>query len=242
MEMVKFIEVNKRFGRLQVLKDVSIDVEEGIKTAILGPNGSGKTTLIKTLLGMVIPDSGDVIFKGESVLGKYKYRREIVYMPQIALFPQNLTVKELLELIPKLRKQEAKYDDLVDRFGVNEFMHKKMNALSGGMRQKVNLVLAFMFDVPLVILDEPTNGLDPVAVLELKKLLYEEEKKGRTIMFTSHIMDFVQQMADRIVFLLEGVVNFEGTVSEILTETGTSNLEEAVASLIIQNQNQKAYV
>ena len=240
--MVKFIEVNKRFGRLQVLKDVSINVEEGIKTAILGPNGSGKTTLIKTLLGMVIPDSGDVIFKGESVLGKYKYRREIVYMPQIALFPQNLTVKELLELIPKLRKQEAKYDDLVDRFGVNEFMHKKMNALSGGMRQKVNLVLAFMFDVPLVILDEPTNGLDPVAVLELKKLLYEEEKKGRTIMFTSHIMDFVQQMADRIVFLLEGVVNFEGTVSEILTETGTSNLEEAVASLIIQNQNQKAYV
>ena len=239
--MVRFIEVCKRFGKLKVLNNVSIDVEEGIRTAILGPNGSGKTTLIKTLLGMVIPNSGDVIFKGTSVLGKYAYRKEIVYMPQIALFPQNLTVKELLALIPKLRKQNAKYDDLVNRFGVNEFMHKKMNALSGGMRQKVNLVLAFMFDVPLIILDEPTNGLDPVAVLELKKLLREEEKKGRTIIFTSHIMDFVQQMADRIVFLLEGHVKFNGTVAEILNKTGSETLEEAVASLIIHNQKQEVH-
>jgi len=241
MEMVRFIEVNKKFGKLQVLDNVSIDVEEGIRTAILGPNGSGKTTLIKTLLGMVIPDSGEVLFKGESVLGKYKYRREIVYMPQIALFPQNLTVKELLDLIPKLRMQPAKYDGLIERFGVNEFMHKKMNALSGGMRQKVNLVLAFMFDVPLIILDEPTNGLDPVAVLELKKLLREEEEKGRTIIFTSHIMDFVQQMADRIVFLLEGVVKFKGTVEEILQETDSTSLEEAVASLILKSQKVHNY-
>ncbi|NPA34266.1 MAG: ABC transporter ATP-binding protein [Chlorobi bacterium] len=239
--MVRFIEVNKKFGKLQVLDNVSIDVEEGIRTAILGPNGSGKTTLIKTLLGMVIPDSGEVLFKGESVLGKYKYRREIVYMPQIALFPQNLTVKELLDLIPKLRMQPAKYDGLIERFGVNEFMHKKMNALSGGMRQKVNLVLAFMFDVPLIILDEPTNGLDPVAVLELKKLLREEEEKGRTIIFTSHIMDFVQQMADRIVFLLEGVVKFKGTVEEILQETDSTSLEEAVASLILKSQKVHNY-
>ncbi len=239
--MVRFIEVCKRFGKLQVLDNVSIDVEKGIRTAILGPNGSGKTTLIKTLLGMVIPDSGDVLFKGESVIGKHKYRREIVYMPQIALFPQNLTVKELLDLIPKLRRQSARYDGLIERFGVNEFMHKKMNALSGGMRQKVNLVLAFMFDVPLIILDEPTNGLDPVAVLELKKLLREEEEKGRTIIFTSHIMDFVQQMADRIVFLLEGVVKFKGTVEEILQETDSSSLEEAVASLILKNQKVKDY-
>jgi len=239
--MVQFIEVSKKFGKLVILNKVSIDIEEGLRTAILGPNGSGKTTLIKTLLGMVVPDTGTILFRGNPILKQWRYRREIAYMPQVASFPQNLTVKELLELIPKIRKQKANYNDLVERFGINAFMHKKINMLSGGMKQKVNLALAFMFDVPLIILDEPTNGLDPVSLLQLKKLLYEEEKKGKTIIFTSHVMDFVQQMANKIVFLLEGVVRFQGDTLKILKERDAHSLEEAIASLMLKNQSHKSY-
>ncbi len=238
MALVRFHHIHKRFGPLEVLRGISVDILEGQRTAILGPNGSGKTTLIKTLLGMVIPDRGEVLFKGQSVIGKYLYRQEMVYMPQIAIFPHNLTVKELIALVPRLRRQPAHPDPLIERFEVHHFLEKRMNELSGGMKQKVNLVLAFMFDVPLLILDEPTNGLDPIATIELKKLMEEETHKGKTIIFSSHLMEFVQHMAQRIVFLLEGHIYFEGTIEALLHSTETASVEAAVAQLMKQSHAQ----
>ncbi len=232
MALVRFHDIHKRFGPLKVLQGISLDITAGKRTAILGPNGSGKTTLIKTLLGMVLPDAGDVFFRDASVLGKYQYRKALVYMPQIAIFPHNLRVRELIALVPRLRQQPARPEPVIERFGVGEFMHKRMNALSGGMKQKVNLVLAFMFDAPLLILDEPTNGLDPLATLELKKLMKEETARGKTILFSSHLMSFVQQLAEHIVFLLEGKIYFQGAPEALLHSTGTDSVEEAVAWLM----------
>lgn len=230
--MVNIKEIHKTFGQLHVLKGVSFDLNKAGIFTILGPNGSGKTTLIKSILGMVVPDSGDIFIDNYRVNGSPEYRENLDYLPQIARFPDNLTVKELISFIKTLRKKSTREDELISLFGLEAFLDKKLGTLSGGTRQKVNLVLTFMFDSPLVILDEPTSGLDPVSVVKLKGLLVDEKARGKTIIITTHILDFVEQHADRILFLLEGRMYFDGTVAEIKAQTGESSLEPAIAHLL----------
>jgi len=211
---------------------LDLNIHEGGIFAILGPNGSGKTTLIKCILGMVIPDSGNVLLQNESVLKKWSYRNDINYLPQIANFPANLTVIELLEMVKNLRPKQASEARLIDLFGLQPFLDKKLGYLSGGTKQKVNLVLTFMFDSRLYILDEPTNGLDPVSLIRLKALIAEEKTKGKTILITTHIMSLVEEIADEIVFLLDGNIYFKGSVSSLKEMTKEKNLEHAIAKII----------
>ena len=117
-------------------------------------------------------------------------------------------------------------------FGLNEFLNKKLGNLSGGTKQKVNLVLTFMFDSDLIILDEPTTGLDPIALIHLKNLIKKEKKLGKTILITTHIMSVVEELADEIVFLLDGKIYFKGSVEELKKQTSQTNLEHAIANLI----------
>lgn len=234
--MIEIRDIHKRFGKNQVLKGVDLQVKENGIIAVLGPNGSGKTTLIKSILGMVLPTKGDILLDGKSIRKDWRYRNTIDYLPQIANFPNNLTVQELIKMIKDLRQQkEADEQRLIKLFKLEEFLSKKLGNLSGGTKQKVNLLLTFMFDSPIIILDEPTSGLDPISLIRLKELIDSEKKKGKTIIITSHIMSFVEEVADEIVFLLEGRIYFKGNISELKTKTGQPDFEHAIASILTQS-------
>ena len=230
--MIEVKNLHKKFGKLTVLDGLDLSINEGGIFAVLGPNGSGKTTLIKCVLGMVIPQDGEIIYDSESILGQSDYRNKINYMPQIANFPANLTVLELIEMVKNLRPKEANEDDLIALFGLEPHLEKKLGNLSGGTKQKVNIVLAFMFDSNLIILDEPTTGLDPIALIHLKELIQKAKSEGKTILVTTHIMSLVDEIADEIVFLLDGKIYFKGSVPKLKEETGEKHLEHAIANLL----------
>jgi Cu-processing system ATP-binding protein len=234
--MIEISSLSKKFGKLTVLDGLDLTIgKEGI-FAILGPNGSGKTTLIKSVLGMVIPDKGDIKLEDESILGKWSYRNKINYLPQIANFPANLTVKELIEMVKNLRPKEAHDNDLIHLFDIAPFLDKKLGNLSGGTKQKVNIILTFMFESELIILDEPTTGLDPISLIHLKEIIWSEKEKGKTILITTHIMSFVEEVADEIVFLLDGKIYFKGSSTVLKEQTGQVDLEHAIAKLMSKKQ------
>ena len=231
--MIEVKNLYKKFGKNEVLKGIDLTIEQGGIFSVLGPNGSGKTTLIKCILGMVLPDSGKISINGKPLKNNFKYRNEIDYLPQIANFPGNLKVSELIAMIKDLRDSKAtKDEELIALFKLQPFLNKKLANLSGGTKQKVNLVLTFMFDSPLIILDEPTNGLDPISHLRLKNLINAEKEKGKTILITSHILSFVEEVSDEIVFLLEGKIYFKGSISELKTKTEQPDFEHAIASIL----------
>lgn len=230
--MIRIENLSKAYHKNQVLKDVNIKLDSNKIIAILGPNGSGKTTLIKSILGLVIPQEGDVIFNNQSIVGEWEYRKQISYLPQIARFPENLKVSELIALVKDIRQQEAKDNELIQYFRLETELKKPLRNLSGGTRQKVNMVLAFMFDSPVIILDEPTVGLDPVAISRFKELLQKEKAKGKLIIFTTHIMSLVQEISDEIIFLLEGDIYFQGSVQDLINQNGSTQLESAITNLI----------
>lgn len=233
--MVSVENLHKKFGKNIVLSNLDLNIKAGGIIAVLGPNGSGKTTLIKCVLGMVIPNEGSIEVLGKNIKNNHKYRNKIDYLPQIANFPSNLKVKELIKMIKDLRGNTTKDKILIKQFALEPFLDKKLGNLSGGTKQKVNLVLTFMFDSPLIILDEPTTGLDPVSLIRLKTLIQEEKQNGKTILITSHIMSFVEEVSDEIVFLLEGKIYFKGTISDLKSKTKKPTFEHAIASILKQN-------
>jgi Cu-processing system ATP-binding protein len=233
--MVSIENLHKKFGKNEVLSGVNLDISEGGIFAVLGPNGSGKTTLIKSILGMVIPNQGEIKVLGKNIKKQSEYRNQIDYLPQIANFPNNLKVKELIKMIKDLRGNSTEDNHLIELFKLTPFLDKSLGNLSGGTKQKVNLVLTFMFDSPLIILDEPTTGLDPIALIRLKGLIQAEKDKGKTILITSHIMSFVEEVSDEIVFLLEGEIYFKGTISELKMKTNEPDFEHAIASILTEN-------
>ncbi|MRI00705.1 ATP-binding cassette domain-containing protein [Kriegella sp. EG-1] len=235
--MIEVENLYKKFGKNEVLLGLNLSIDKGGIFAVLGPNGSGKTTLIKSVLGMVVPNSGTISVGGTTIKKNWKYRKEIDYLPQIANFPGNLKVKELIRMIKDLRQMPSNEEVLISRFGLESFLDKKLSTLSGGTKQKVNIVLAFMFECPLLILDEPTTGLDPASLIHLKTLIKQEKAKGKTILITSHIMQFVAEIADEIVYLLEGKIYFKGSIEELKIKTDQSDLEHAIAAIANTSTN-----
>ncbi len=233
--MIDIQNLYKKFGSNQVLSGLGLEISDGGIFAILGPNGSGKTTLIKSILGMVVPNKGNILVQGQNIKNNWEYRQQINYLPQIANFPGNLSVKELVRMIKDLRQKPSEEEKLIALFGLEQFLDKKLVTLSGGTKQKVNIVLTFMFDSPLLILDEPTTGLDPASLIRLKTLINEEKSKGKTILITSHIMQFVEEMADEIVYLLEGNIYFKGNIEQLKSKTQQTDFERAIAAISEQN-------
>ncbi len=235
--MIVIENIHKKFGKVEVLKGLDLTIKSGGIFAVLGPNGSGKTTLIKSILGMVVPNKGDIKIDDESILKKHQYRNNIDYLPQIANFPNNLSVSELIRMIKNLRSKPTLDTELIDVFGLHPFLNQKLGNLSGGTRQKVNLVLAFMFDSEFIILDEPTTGLDPVSLIHLKEIIQQEKQKGKTILITSHIMSFVEEVADEIVFLLDGKIYYKGSITDLKEQTKQQNLEQAIATILTKEEH-----
>jgi Cu-processing system ATP-binding protein len=231
--MISARGIRKRFGRLPVLNGLDLDVERGSITAIVGPNASGKTTFNRIVLGLVRPDAGEIIFDGARLNGVATYREKIGYMPQLARYPENLSGRDVMSLVRDVRGNAVQHDnELVDLFELGPVLDKPLRVLSGGMRQRINAALAFLFKSDLLILDEPTAGLDPISAGILKDKMQRARNDGRTLIVTSHVLSELDEVADRIAFLLDGVVRFSGSRLDLLASTGETSLERAVARLM----------
>ena len=232
--MIRFENVSKQFGKLTVLNKVNLELEKSRCIALIGPNASGKTTLIKSLLGLVIPDEGSIYVEGASVIGKWSYREKIGYMPQIGRYPDNMTINQLFSMILGLRKKERDQGDtaLMKQFGVDAIPEKRLGTLSGGTRQKISACLAFLFDPAILILDEPTAGLDPVSTELLKEKIRSEKRKGKLILVTSHVLSDLDDLVDEIIFLQDGKISFHKNIELIRQETGEQKLARAIARIM----------
>lgn len=230
--MIEIQKLNKKFGKLEVLKNISLSIKKGECIALIGPNGCGKTTLIKTILGMVIPDSGEIQVNGKSILNEFLYRNKIGYMPQIGRYPDNMTVGQIIDMVKEIRQEYAVDEDLYHSFKISEITNKKMSTLSGGTTQKVSASIAFMFNPDILILDEPTAGLDPIASEILKEKIIKERNKGKLILITSHLLSELDDLISEIIFMNEGQVEFHNSVELLKERTEEERISKAIAKIL----------
>jgi len=237
--MIEIKKCNKKFGKLEVLKNVSLSFKKGECIALIGPNGCGKTTLIKSILGMVLPDSGQIEFDGKSIFGHYLYRQKIGYMPQIGRYPDNMTIGQIIEMIKQLRHSNKSLDEsLLHSFELEKMFSKQMRTLSGGTTQKVSAALAFLFDPEVLILDEPTAGLDPLASEILKEKIIAEKEKGKLILITSHLLSELDELVTEIIFMQDGLVHFHKKVNELKEEVHEDKISKAIAKILREKRNE----
>jgi Cu-processing system ATP-binding protein len=235
--MIIASNVSKKFGKLQALDNVSVTCNKGECIALIGPNASGKTTLIKTILGMVVQDSGFITFNGNNILHHWQYREQIGYMPQTGRYPDNMTIGHVMDMMKDIRGDKVSLDeDLVNAFDLKSLMKKRMRTLSGGTRQKVSASLAFLFSPFVLILDEPTAGLDPVASEILKEKIITEKEKGKLILVTSHLLSELDDLVTQIIYMQEGKICFHKSIEELRTDTGEERLNKAIAHFMSNQQ------
>lgn len=231
--MIEIKDINKKFGKLEVLKNVNLSCRKGECIALIGPNGCGKTTLIKSILGMVLPDKGSIEFNGKSILKEFLYRENIGYMPQIGRYPDNMTIGQIIEMIKTIRNSNQELDEeLLKAFELDKMFDKQMRTLSGGTTQKVSAVLAFLFNPDVLILDEPTAGLDPLASEILKEKIIKEKEKGKLILITSHLLSELDDLITEIIFMQDGEVHFHKKVEDLKSETKEDKISKAIASVL----------
>jgi len=235
--MIIASNVSKQFGKLKALDNVSATCLKGECIALIGPNGSGKTTLIKSILGMVVPNSGFITFNGKNILHDWLYREQVGYMPQIGKYPDNMTIRQVISMMKDIRRKTRAEDldeELISSLGIDKVLDKRMRTLSGGTRQKVSATLAFLFKPDVLILDEPTAGLDPVASEILKEKIIREKGKGKLVLITSHILSDLDDLITEVIYMQEGRLVFHKTLSELRSDTGHSKLSKAIASVMLK--------
>lgn len=233
--MIEIEKLSKRFGKTQALQSVDLHLREGQSVAFIGPNGSGKTTLIKCILGLVHPDQGHIRVRGALTAGRYRYRRHIGYMPQVGRYPDQMTVDQVLGLIRQVRRPAGAApldEELIHDFGLDRFRHKRMHTLSSGMRQKVGAALAFLFDPPILILDEPTAGLDPLSNELLKDKIRRQRERGKLILTTSHILSDLDDITSDVLFIQDGRIVFFKSIESLKKETDETRLSRAIAYIM----------
>jgi Cu-processing system ATP-binding protein len=233
--MIIASNVSKQFGKLKALDNVSATCIRGECIALIGPNGSGKTTLIKSILGMVVPNSGFITFNGKNILHDWLYREHIGYMPQTGKYPENMTILQVISMMKDIRQKigaENLDEELLKSFGLDELLNKRMRTLSGGTRQKVSATLAFLFKPDVLILDEPTAGLDPVASELLKEKIIKEKQKGKLILITSHILSDLDDLITQVIYMQDGRLIFHKSLADLRADTGEARLSKAIASIM----------
>jgi len=231
--MITIQNINKRFKKLQALDNINAAFNKGQVISLIGPNGSGKTTLIKSILGLVKPDSGSIHFNGAAVTEEVAYRKNIGYMPQIGRYPDNMKIGQLFSMIKNLRSNEKALDEeLYFKFKLDTILDKSMRALSGGTRQKVSAALAFLFNPDVLILDEPTAGLDPLSSEILKEKIIAEKQKGKLILITSHVLTDLEEITTDVLYLQDGKVIFNKSIAELQEQTGEEKLSKIIAYMM----------
>lgn len=238
MLMISINNLKKNFGKLIALDGVNLNFDINKSYALIGPNGAGKTTLIKSILGLVIISNGEIIVDNEVISKNWKYREKIGYMPQIGRYPDNMTIGQLIEMIKGIRTDVTTYDeDIIKEFRINSIENKKLHTLSGGTRQKVSASLAFLFNAPILILDEPTAGLDPVSVEILIDKINLERKKEKLLLITSHIMSDLDELTSEIVYVYEGKIAYNNSIQNLKNDTNEEKLGKAISNVIKKYNN-----
>lgn len=231
--MIEIKNITKNFGRLTALNNVSLQLSSGECVALLGPNGCGKTTLIKSILGMVLPAGGDIFVNEKNTKNNTLYKHDIGYMPQIGRYPENMTIGQVLNMVKEIRKHRGDMDeDLYHQFEIEKLLHKKMRTLSGGTTQKVSAVLAFLFKPRILILDEPTAGLDPIASEILKAKIIEAKSRGCLILITSHLLSELEDIVSQIIFMQEGNIILHKNVDDLKSLTGKTSIARSIVHLL----------
>lgn len=232
--MIIASNVSKKFGKLIALNNVSFNCNKGECIALVGPNGSGKTTLIKCMLSMVVPDNGFITFNEKNILHSWQYRENIGYMPQIGRYPDNMSIGQVLNMMKDIRRYTKQIDDdLIKAFGLQQLLDKRMSTLSGGTRQKVSACLAFMFNPDVLILDEPTAGLDPLSSEILKEKIILEKNKGKLVLITSHVLSELDDLITQVMYMQDGQLRFHKSIERLKAETGEIKLSKAIANVMI---------
>lgn len=206
----KLDHINKSFGKQQVLKDISLEIPSGQVLGLLGPNGAGKSTLMKILIGLWKPDAGSV--EAPSNIGYLPENNplyEDMYVVEYLLFMARITMRDA-----SAKEQKERVENLIERVGLTPERHKHIRALSKGYRQRVGLAQALIGDPDLLILDEPTTGLDPNQLVDIRNLI-RQVGKDRTVILSTHIMQEVREMCDRVVVLSQGVIQADQATEDI---------------------------
>lgn len=206
----KLDHIHKSFGKQQVLKDISLEIPSGQVLGLLGPNGAGKSTLMKILIGLWKPDAGSV--EAPSNIGYLPENNplyEDMYVVEYLLFMARITMRDA-----SAKEQKERVENLIERVGLTPERHKHIRALSKGYRQRVGLAQALIGDPDLLILDEPTTGLDPNQLVDIRNLI-RQIGKDRTVILSTHIMQEVREMCDRVVVLSQGVIQADQATEDI---------------------------
>jgi ABC-2 type transport system ATP-binding protein len=227
--MLRLDNLHKRFGSVEALRGLSLDVPRATVFGLLGPNGAGKTTTISIAVGLLRPDSGAVNLDGAGSPVDPSVRRRIGVAPQAIALYDELTAAENLDFFATLYGldraiRRARTDDLLARVGLTDRARDRVKVFSGGMKRRLNLAAALIHDPPLVLLDEPTAGVDPQsrnAILDIVRSLRDE---GRTVLYTTHYMEEAQRICDRVAIVDHGRVLAEGTVDELIASRGGASV------------------
>lgn len=211
-------EITKLFGKQKALDKVSFTIKKGELVGFLGPNGAGKSTMMKIITGFLSPDEGNVLVNGVKISAKnLEIRNNIGYLPENNPLYTDLFVKESLEITAgfyRLKNKKQRVAGMVDLTGLGDEQHKKIRALSKGYRQRVGLAQALIHNPSVLILDEPTTGLDPNQLEEIRSLIREISKE-KTVMLSSHIMQEVEAVCSRVIIISKGKIVADGGISEI---------------------------
>ena len=214
--MITIEQVSKTYGKKEALSPLSLTISAGECVALCGGNGAGKSTLLKALTTIHTPTTGTIHLNGYAV-EEAAYKRQFTYMPDDLIFPAELTAEENITMMANMQGAPvSRVEEVLDIVGLQEVKAQKVKTFSKGMHQRLAFAQSLLSDAPILILDEPTNGLDPYWVAEMQKVIMEEHAKGRTILFTTHLLPIVEKMADRLVFLREGQLFIDEPVAPLL--------------------------
>lgn len=227
--LTKIYESASKKRSVTALKDFNLSVEEGTVFGLLGPNGAGKTTLVKILLGIVFPTLGTAKILGQSI-DNYEIRKRVGYLPENHKFPPYLTGEDVLKYVGKLtglkgNEIDSKIDGLLRLVKMEKWKRTKVKKYSKGMMQRLGLAQALINDPDLIFLDEPTDGVDPIGRKEIRDILLDLKKQGKTIFINSHLLSEVELISDRVAILNKGVLIKEGTVEDLTTEKETYSIQ-----------------
>jgi sodium transport system ATP-binding protein len=236
--MIEALGLSKRFGRVEAARDVSFTARNGEITGLLGANGAGKSTCLRMLYGVVTPDSGQACVDGIDMLGETsKARAHLGVMPHATGLYNNLTARENIAYFGKLhgmdrKRLKSRIEELASTLDMQSFLERRVKGFSQGQRIKVALARALIHDPGNVVLDEPTNGLDVMAIRNLREMLLNLKAQGRCVLFSSHVMQEVGALCDRVVIIGHGRVLAAATVQEIRERSGAQSLEEAFLQVL----------
>jgi ABC-2 type transport system ATP-binding protein len=229
-EVLRLEHLSKKFGNKEVLKDINFSVNSGEIIGYIGSNGAGKSTTIKIILGLIDDYDGDVYVFGEKVKGKHEYKRKIGYVPEISDMYDNLTAYEYIGFIGNLYglgslNAVSKAKEMMSVFGIEDAIDGRIHTFSKGMRQKLSIITGMLHNPDILFLDEPLGGIDANSVMVFKEIIQGLKNQGKTIFYSSHILEVVEKLSDRILLLNEGNIVLDGTMDEVREKQSDSTLE-----------------